>query len=125
MKIYLTLHTKPDNKILIKLRYSTANTQFNAGRTIEHLIEKDRLSVILIKILKMTEKQLKNTNDLKADIKFKGDSQFHLLIGDLFWDKMTDPSLIFKKNHSIITFVSKKINLTIINFDIVNYFRFF
>jgi len=61
MKLYLSL-TNYENKILITLRLSTANTEFKEGRTIKHLIKKDKLNEVLIKILKGTEQQLKTTN---------------------------------------------------------------
>jgi hypothetical protein len=70
------------------------------------------------------EKQLTKTSYNKADIRFKGSYDFNYLISDLFWDNLSDPSFIYKKKNSIITFISSKINLTIINFDIVDYFRY-
>jgi hypothetical protein len=73
MKLYLSL-TKIDDKILITLRHSTATTEFKKGVTIKHLMEKDKVNEYLIKLLKSTERQIKETDNILVDIKFKGDS---------------------------------------------------
>jgi hypothetical protein len=59
-----------------------------------------------------------------VDIKFKGESIFNYLIADIFWNSLVEPHFLFKKRNKIMTFISKKVNLTIIDFDIIEYFKF-
>jgi len=49
MRLILSL-TKSDDKILVTLRHSTANTEFLEGLTVKHLIEKDKVSGLLLKL---------------------------------------------------------------------------
>jgi len=101
MKLYLSLTKKEDNQTLIILRLSTANTEFKEGKTIRHLAtDENNLTFLLIKLLKETEKKLNISSyikDIKADIKFKGDSDFNYLISDIFWFHLKEPSFLFKK----------------------------
>src|ERR1700734_1631992 len=108
-----------DDKILIILRHSTTSTRFNEGTTIKHLIEKDKIKEVLINLFKLSAKELKDTNFSKVDIKFKGESIFNYLIADIFWNSLVEPHFLFKKRNKIMTFISKKVNLTIIDFDII------
>ena len=72
----------------------------------------------------MTEKQLKFTSHIKANIKFKGNSEFNYLIADVFWFNLKQTSFLYKNRNKITTFFSSKVSLTITDFNIEDYFRF-
>ena len=122
MKLYLSL-TKMDDKILIILRHSTANTVFNEGKTIKQLIDISEVKDLLIKVFKMTEKQLKLTNYSRVNIKYNGNPEFHYLLADIFWFNLKDVSFVYKNRNSIITFINKNVSLTMIKFNILEYFK--